>query len=95
MTFEVDFRMRKQQQEITNDQWKISKPWKFQNNAINGVKQVSQSHIIRFLIRCIPLVMMWSSSGPGIVNFHNSKDIDHHLVTVLHLVLLTSLFAYS
>ena len=37
--------MRKQQREITNHQREISKR-KFQNNAINDVKQISQSHFV-------------------------------------------------
>ena len=40
--------MRKQQREIANHQREIKKnSGKFQNNAINDVKQIALSHVIR------------------------------------------------
>ena len=43
--------MRKQQREITNHQWKISKQREI-SNAINDVKQISLSQVIRkFMIQ--------------------------------------------
>ena len=38
--------MGKQQREITNHQWEISKQQETQNNAVNNVKQISMSHVI-------------------------------------------------